>query len=117
VLGEYYFEIVGSRKTGNYKIIGYEKKVEHTICGNTRSGLKESRQWIGKYLLNVFGEDKTIKASHSCFKPGRDSLRNDVFHWNVDQYQIGTPPENPKYPKLSAKALSARDSIDAGRKL
>ncbi len=83
------FVISGCRETGDYTIQEANNrlyKTVHEVTGNRRSGLKESRKWIGEYVVSKYDYPLNKVVTHKCVKPGRDENKNPIHKWELNQY-------------------------------
>ncbi|WP_282035007.1 hypothetical protein [Metabacillus indicus] len=83
------FIISGCRETGDYTIqVAHDGlyTTVHEVIGNKRAGLKESRKWIGEYLVSKYEYPLDKLISHKCIKPGRNENKNPIHKWELNQY-------------------------------
>ncbi len=85
---DHYFVITGCREVGEYSIAEVIGKVTtqyiHKISDNKKDGLKEARQWIGKYIKIKYTYSGDLSLPHYCVKPGRK--HNEWNHWKTSDY-------------------------------
>jgi hypothetical protein len=83
------FVITGYRETGDYiieELVNGALVGVHKVIGNKNAGLKESRKWIGEYVISKYGFPKGKLISHKCVKPGREEHKNPVHYWDISRY-------------------------------